>query len=171
MQQYIACLIVTLLSACGTPSHRADPVPYPPPIDEAAQPETKTPKSPQVKITTSGDLAAALGLHSNFLYLANNACAMRIDKCSEDMGKGIDIADCEVIIAVEWCKVNDCSNRFLMKKSWKDPCRLEVRARECDDLERPLECEGAKARGLVLKPGIWPEGEVLPPYDTWLRDL
>jgi hypothetical protein len=70
----------------------------------------------------------------------------------------------QIVVAREWCKVNDCSTvgEFTDLKQ----CQRELNERACEDFDRPIECDDVRAAGLTLVPSIWPEGPVEDPWPT-----
>ena len=172
MHKYRFALLLALSTACGTPLGVSSTEPVR--SSEADQPSATQdePRRPlKAKVTTGGDLARALNIHHDFLYASNNACARRQIECREDLGANISVSSCEVVLAMEWCRTNDCQRQFLEPPVWKDPCITELRDRACNDLDRPLQCDALQRAGLQLQPNAWPEGQVEDPYRTFLKDL
>ena len=152
-------LIITLgLAACHnqhdtqrSPSTRPSPRPLAAPEERAQL---------KVHVATLGDAAALAGTHIDYVSLALATCYRRNVECHEELG--MDIASCQIVLAREWCKRRDCSTPFTTRRR-ADPCRAEIAARACDDLDRPLECPDVEAAGIVLIPSAWPEGPVVDP--------
>ena len=123
------------------------------------------PTRPQVKITTVGEMADAMGVHWNYLFLANNACSMNIP-CRHQRGQPVlPVDQCEEHLTREWCRGGECKESFMSEPAHDDPCRLDVIRRTCDEMDRPISCPGLRDSGLELRPTDWPKG-ALPP-DRW----
>ena len=133
--------------------------------DTTPPPRAAKSRRPGAKVTTFGDMANQLGLHWNYLSLANYACSKN-NPCRQARGEPVlPVDQCQEHLALEWCRGRDCSRPFLGDPPYDDPCRLDIVQRTCEQLSQPIRCTGLRDLGLVLRPTDWPTGD-LPP-DRW----
>lgn len=167
MRTYSWLAFFLFICSCGTPEPRpTSPFPEswgppPPPVPQAKPVASPNRQPMKASITTMGDIVDKFGLHIDYLSLANATCWQRQIECKKDTA-GLDIASCQIVVAQEWCKVNDCSRGFNTTEP-PDPCKRDVWSRQCDDLDRPIQCGDVQAAGLTLVPSAWPEGPVVDP--------
>lgn len=155
----LSLLLLVLACSCSGPNehtHTAD------------EPKSATPATPTLKtmgrlsarVSTIGDVAEAVGVHPYYIYLGNVTCGMRWIDCKEPLGMAAD--SCSVVLAREWCRVNDCT-QGPENVIEDDPCMEDVIARSCDDMDRPMDCPYLNETGKTLVPSVWPDGPVEDP--------
>jgi hypothetical protein len=133
------------------------------------------PKGPQLKVEdemggvvtvskyTDAGLSKQLGVPLAFLYLAGNACDLRL-KCTSGLkdrlqGPAQDWSDhCKINLAQAWCAKGRCKADALDPNGaqWVD-CYKNVYSRDCAQLSAPVACKVLGDKALTLAPTDWKE--------------
>lgn len=133
------------------------------------------PKGPQLKVEdemggvvtvskyTDAGLSKQLGVPLAFLYLAGNACDLRL-KCTPGLkdrlqGPAQDWSDhCKINLAQAWCAKGRCKADALDPNGaqWVD-CYKNVYSRDCAQLSAPVACKVLGDKAQTLAPTDWKE--------------
>lgn len=122
----------------------------------------------KAEIVTVGDVAEALGVPHEMIFIANRACHYRVITCKEKLP--VDFLWCEPVMARDWCRTNDCARLGAVEYKEVQKCMDEISERDCSDLDRPLECPFIQNAGLTVIPSTWPPGPIENPFPGLLPD-
>lgn len=155
-------LFLLTLAACGTsPDHSAHPRQMGAETHNPTTPESNNGTEPldraAAQVVTIAEEAKALGVHWQFLILANQACAKNIE-CRHGRGQSVKPVDvCQTGLVRAWCPPNECTEPLFDGPDADNPCWADVRNRQsCDQMNEPIKCESLEKAGLVLRPDDWP---------------